>query len=196
MRVFHIIPGAFDYFDDINDLAFKMVDNLSEAGIQVDVMTIQFGGTKKSTTTHIKKIAPSREYLGDCSLDEAIKKMSDYDLVHLHYPTFGASRKILHELSTHPKLPLVITYYRSIVLQDFFSIVLKMSDWYFRPVLFKRAQAVTYFNEKDWNKSRIKSLISPEVFVENLSDTLAGSNAKDAQISHLLWLYNQLLDIL
>ncbi|EKD42976.1 MAG: hypothetical protein ACD_72C00515G0006, partial [uncultured bacterium] len=47
MRVLHIIPSAFDYFDDIRSEAFKMIDAEIEMGIDAEAMTLEYGAPTK-----------------------------------------------------------------------------------------------------------------------------------------------------
>ncbi len=142
MRVFHIIPAAFNYFDDIQDAAFKLIDELNDLGIEVDATTIQYGTVKKSAERHIQKIAPSREYVGNMSVAEAIERSADYDIIHVHCPLFGVAGKILNIKHRFPHKPLVVTYYRGVHWQDFFSGLIKLYNYYYLPRLTKQADAV------------------------------------------------------
>ena len=142
MRVFHIIPSAFEYFGDIYDQAFTMVDKLNEAGVEANALSIQFGTTKQSDIEHTSKIAPARKYVGSFSVATGLEEMVNYDIVHLHFPTFGASGRIVSCLKKFKEIPLVITYYHPARLSDLFSAAIILSNWWYKPKFFKRAQVV------------------------------------------------------
>lgn len=43
MRVVHIIPSAFDYFDDIRSSAFALIAAEGKQGVESEALTIQYG---------------------------------------------------------------------------------------------------------------------------------------------------------
>src|SRR3989339_308598 len=143
MRIFHIIPSAFDYFDDISDRAFKLVDKLTDLGVDVDAMTVQYGTVKKSTERHVKSVAPSREYLGNVSVAAALEKAIGYDVIHVHCPMLGALGRILQIKRQFPEKPLIVTIYRSVPSKDLFSILIQLYNGYYLPRIKKAADAIT-----------------------------------------------------
>ena len=59
MRVIHIIPSAFEYFDDIRSQAFRLLDGLNKLGVETEAFTLQYGSTNKAQKASIKEAAPS-----------------------------------------------------------------------------------------------------------------------------------------
>ena len=49
MRVVHIVSTAFNYFDDIRNAVFKIVDGLQEKGVSQEIFTLQYSEPEKIT---------------------------------------------------------------------------------------------------------------------------------------------------
>ena len=43
MRVIHIIPAVYNYFDDIKDFAFGVLEHQLKLGVDADAITLQYG---------------------------------------------------------------------------------------------------------------------------------------------------------
>jgi hypothetical protein len=144
MKILHIIPSAFDYFDDIKRQAFETVEDLEQAGVDIQVVTLQYGSVTKSEKSEVAKSAPSREYLGQISIEESALKWSEYGIVHLHCPFFGAGKLILNWKKEHQNIPLFITYYNDFATTDFFSIILKIYNLFYLPKIFRIADKIIF----------------------------------------------------
>ena len=150
MRVIHVIPSAFDYFDDIRSQAFKLLDGLHKLGVETEAFTLQYGATNKAEKASIKSASPSvHNYLGNFDIDSAIDNFADFDIVHLHCPFFGAAGKILRWKKLNPGIPLVVTYYRDVRVQDLMSLFIKLYNVYYLPKIFKLADAVDWFKAEE-----------------------------------------------
>ncbi len=148
MRILHIIPAAFNYFDDIKAEAFKLVENLHKLGIETDVFTLQYGGnpSSKSSMDSIRESAPSRQFVGMVGGEKITDEFVDYDIIHLHCPFFGAANKILKWKMSNPKIPFVVTYYRDIESTDLFAWIIKWYNSYYLPKIFAVADIVCQKN--------------------------------------------------
>ncbi len=154
MRVIHVIPSAFEYFGDIRSQAFKLLDGLHKLGVESEAFTLQYGSTNKAEKASIKKASSSvHNYIGDFDINSAIANFSDFDIVHLHCPFFGAAGKILHWKKLHSDTPLVITYYRDVRIKDVMSIFIRFYNAYYLPKLFKLADTVNRFNAEESSES-------------------------------------------
>jgi hypothetical protein len=147
MRIIHIIPSVFNYFDDIRAEAFALVDTLQSAGVEADVFTLQYGSAAAapSVQTEVKAVTPKagRTYKGQVNINKAIESFSDYDIVHLHAPFFGAAGKILAWKQAHPEIPFVVTCHRRMVTPDFLSLFLKLYSLYYLPKIFAVVDIIT-----------------------------------------------------
>ncbi len=146
MKVIHIIPSAFNYFDDIRSRAFKLVENLHELGIEADAFTLQYGssGSSQQFQKNVHDIAPSRQFVGMVKGAELINALSDYTLVHLHCPFLGVARSLWRFKQAHPEIPLIATYYRDAVTSDLFGWCIKWYNNYYLPKIFSVADVVAY----------------------------------------------------
>ncbi len=154
MKVIHIIPSAFEYFDDIRSQAFKLLEELNKLGVETEAFTLQYGSPNKAEKLSIKESAPSiHNHIGDFDIDTAIASFSDFDVVHLHCPFFGAAGKILRWKIDNPNTPLVITYYRQVKVLDLMSLIIKLYNAYYLPTFFKLADALSQFNKEESTES-------------------------------------------
>ena len=154
MRVIHIIPSAFDYFDDIRSQAFRLLEELHKLGVESEAFTLQYGSTGKSLKAVVKKVSPSvHDYVGNFDMDSAIASFSDFDIVHLHCPFFGAAGKILRWKKLNPGIPLVITYYRKVRILDLMSLIISFYSAYYLPKIFKLANGISQFNTEESQQS-------------------------------------------
>ena len=159
MKVLHIIPSAFDYFADIHSEAFKLLEEESAFGIEADAVVIEYGGVIKTEVSEVKKIAPSRKYIGQESFEENIQAWDYYDVINLHCPFFGVADKILQWLKDHPEKKFIITYHRDFKSPDFFGYLIKFYNYYYLPKLFGIAQFVVFFADRyDLSVTGIKML--------------------------------------
>ncbi len=150
MRVIHVIPSAFEYFDDIRSHAFKLLDELHKLDVETEAFTLQYGTPNKAEKNSIKQASPSvHNFIGSFDINSAIANFSDFDIVHLHCPFFGAAGKIMHWKKLHPDTPLVITYYRDVQIRDLMSLFIKLYNSYYLPKVFKVADAVSRFNREE-----------------------------------------------
>jgi hypothetical protein len=147
MRVIHIIPSAFDYFDDIRSRAFKLLDWLHKLGVEAEAFTLQYGSTNKAEKASIKEASPSvHNYMGNFDINTAIDNFFNFDIVHLHCPFFGAAGKILRWKKLNPDIPLVVTYYREVRMEDLMSLFIRFYNAFYLPKFYKLADAVSRFN--------------------------------------------------
>src|SRR3989344_1269126 len=146
MKVLHIIPSAFNYFDDIRAEAFELIESLHKLGVEAEAFTLQYGGvgSSKRYEGQVKEVAPSRHFAGTVRGEELVASFGEYDLIHVHCPFFGAARGILHWKELNPKIPLVATYHRAFVATDLFGWCIKWYSDYYLPKILSVADAVVY----------------------------------------------------
>lgn len=145
-KILHIIPSAFDYFSDIRERAFMLVEGLDSLGWHNNVITLQYGAPTRNEQWKLKQAAPSRAYSGESSLQ--IVEDVDFnncDLLHVHVPFLGAARSLLQWKEKNPDKPLVVSYYHDLKVTDIFSFFFRVYNLYYLPRLFKIAGAVTIF---------------------------------------------------
>jgi len=154
MRVIHVIPSAFDYFSDIRSQAFKLLDGLHKLGVDTEAFTLQYGAPNKAEKVSVKEASPSvHNHIGDFDINSAIASFSDFDVVHLHCPFFGAAGRILRWKQNNQSTPLVVTYYRDVQIVDLMSLFIRLYNAYYLPKFFKLADAMSRFNPEESRES-------------------------------------------
>jgi hypothetical protein len=144
MRVVHVIPSAFHYFDDIRESAFKIIKKLEEAGVDCEAITLQYAPPSRSVKAEVgQATGGSHRFEKEEDIDGVIASFGEYDLVHLHCPFLGAGRKILKWKKQHPESRLVLTYYRGISLADLMSFVIVLYNQYYLRRLLPAASALS-----------------------------------------------------
>ncbi|MDO8509525.1 MAG: hypothetical protein Q7S24_00075 [bacterium] len=132
MRVIHIIPTAFDYFDDIKKHAFKLVEEINEyANFEAEALTLQYSGITKTEQTTVKYYAPHQKYLGSQTLNEAVDYLNTFEVVHLHTPFLGAGQMLWRWRQNNPKKILVVSVYRSVPIVDLISVGIRWYNKYY-----------------------------------------------------------------
>lgn len=143
MKVIHLIPSAFNYFDDIRAEAFRLVENLYKFGVDAEAFALQYETVpSKKTKAEIGEAAPSRKFVGMANIKETMSALADFDVVHLHAPFLGAAGEIIRWKKLHPRIPLAITYYRRVRLADIISLGIVWYNMYYLPKLFSLANVV------------------------------------------------------
>ena len=194
MKVLHIIPTAFDYFDNIRSEAFGILEEENNLGIDSDVITLEFGSTTKKERAEVGVVSPGRQFVGQQSVIENTKSWDYYDVVNLHCPFLGAASHIIKWAKDQPNKRLVITYHSDFKTPDFFSLIIKFYNFYYLPKLFSLARAVCFFaNRKADSIYGIKILKNDEkAFVlGQISDELDIHNQDVA--SDLVLVYNNIM---
>lgn len=166
MKVLHVIPNAFEYFSDIHSEAFKILEAEADYGIEANAITIGYGSVTRKEEFEVKKVAPSRKYLGQETIEKNIEAWEYYDVINLHCPFFGAAGNILQWFKNHPEKFLVITYHHDFKTPDFFSLLIKFYNYYYLPKLFAVAHFVAFFSDRyDVSRVGIKMLKNQEKIV-------------------------------
>ncbi len=158
LRTVHLIPAAFDYFDDIQEAAFGLVDALNYAGIPAEPFTIDYEMPTRARRARLAEISPGRQFQGASHASEMKKLFTHFDLVHLHCPLFGGAGDLLRLARLNPAKPVIITWYRPLFIRDVFSLGLRLYNAYYLPRLAEVAryviacgdpgQPLNYFKEK------------------------------------------------
>ena len=166
MKILHIIPAAFEYFEDVKKVAFRIVESQNEVGAHADAFALQYSShdisaenqknKNKFTKAMMDKNAgrsakfPTIEYKGLQAIDKSISCFNDYDIVHLHTPFFGAGRKILKWKKLNPDKKFVISFYVDFKSKDLFSFFIKLYNSYYLPRLFKIADLLIGLEEESF----------------------------------------------
>lgn len=141
MKVLHIIPAGFNYFDDIRAEAFELVGALGNLGVECEAYTLEYGGPTRSDQIKVREMAPDLSYKETVSMREAGNSFKEHDLIHVHVPLLGGVKYILQTASTQD-IPIVVSWYRSMSYSDLFSLFVIWYNRFYLPKLFKVAKAI------------------------------------------------------
>ncbi len=175
MRVLHIIPAAFNYFDDIRFQAFKVVDGLSLFGIEAEAFTLQYGNTSmaegsESPAQHRAARGNASQFMGMSTLADALATFAAFDILHVHAPLPAAAGKVIAWKKAHPHFPLVVSYYRPVKVVDFYSVGLLAYNALYMPALAAAADCLAVPSSPTANavaKNRIGRRAPPVVVVDD-----------------------------
>lgn len=145
MKVAHLICKFPPYSAGMGAVAFEQVKRLAEMGHEVSVFTLdqkeKLDPAKINFQVGYLKAFPRLGNGGFCP--QIIKKLKDFDIVHLHYPFFGVQEVLwLGKKLGLIKAKLVITYHMD---ASFDNVLLKILSWpslLTRKSLFKTADHV------------------------------------------------------
>lgn len=127
MRVVHIIPAAFNYFNDIRDAAMAEVEAEGGMRIEAEAFVLQYGSVTERFSSDVKKVAPTRVFQGVMSGQSMMEVLDSFDVVHVHCPILGMMGKIIAFKKKNPQIPLVVTYHRPVMIPDLFALYI---SWY------------------------------------------------------------------
>lgn len=148
MKVLHIIPAAFEYFDDMRAQAFEILEKENKLGIESDAITLEYGTVNRREKFEVATTAPSRKYLGQESIEKNSQAWEAYDIINLHCPFFGAGGKILDFLESNPDKFFLVTYHHDFITPDFFGYFIKLYNYYYLPKLFNKAKVIAFFSNQ------------------------------------------------
>lgn len=156
-KVIHIIPAAFDYFDDIQAAAFSLIEREHGYGVESEAFTLHYGAVSKKQKQQASEIAPSRRLIGYARSEEVLGALSGFDVVHFHCPFFGMAVPLMKWKSENA-VPLVLSYHRDFKITDLFSVFVSGYNKYFLPKLVRRADAICFESEAFYKQSDLGRL--------------------------------------
>ena len=149
MRVTHIVPAAFNYFEDIRSAAFQLAGGLQNIGIETDLFTLQYESVNKRMKTEAQEASKNTHaYIGSMNGRDLITDLNSSDLVHIHCPFLGAARLILQWQQHNPQVPFLVSYYRDVVVSDVFAGYIWLYNRVYMPKIFRAASSVMYQNRE------------------------------------------------
>ena len=137
MKILHIVPSAFEYFGEIRERAFDLIEGLSELGFDNYVFTLQYGTvTKRFQKEVAAKTGGGLGFEKIHGPQEIDEKMEQADIIHLHAPFLGLGRKLLIFKTKHPEKKIIVSLYRNLPYTDLFTIIIWMyNNWYLKKLV-------------------------------------------------------------
>lgn len=171
MRIAHLICKFPPYRAGMGAVAFEEVKRLADLGHEVVVFTLaqkeKLNPAKINFKIEYLKAFPRLGNGGFCP--QIIKKLKDFDIVHLHYPFFGVQEVLwLGKKLGLIKAKLVIFYHMDASFDNWLLKLLSFKSWLIRGNLFRSAEHICCASLDYVGHSQIKNIYqkNKEKFIE------------------------------
>lgn len=177
MKILHIIPSAFDYFNDIKEKAMSLAEKQKELGFSVEAFTVQYHGLTPKQTAEGSLQAPLLHFSGVYNTEEVISELSDFDIIHFHAPFLGIVGKICSLLKSKAnKSKIVISYWRNPIINDLFSVYIYLYNRFYIPRLSALSDAQMFMGADGSRMADIKKWIKNVNNITDFGDEKAVNN--------------------
>ena len=159
MKIAHVVCVYPPYKGGIANVA-KDFAYLTGVNNKVTIFTPTQNNLKiaKNNLIKMKYLKPFLRYGNGAFLPQLFFKLKDFDIIHLHYPFFGASEIVcLAKLFFKKRFKLIIHYHMDTDSLSFFSKILSVFSWVTFKPLFRTADKITFASEDYILRSRIKN---------------------------------------
>lgn len=159
MKVLHIVPSAFNYFDEVRKSVFELVGNLEEFGLDNYVFTLQYSTVNKRLEKEVEVQSKNKMSFEKIYNKEGFEEKLDWaDIIHLHTPFLGMGKNILAYKKKHPQKKLLVTVHKNLQYIDFFTIIIWLYNrWYLNKII-EKADFVCAEDETIFEKTTGKKL--------------------------------------
>jgi len=149
MKILHIVPTAFEYFEKIRSEAFGLVDDLNNLGFACEIITLQYSAVSKRLKSRVAEESEERigfeKNYGDKELADKLDKA---DIIHLHAPFLGMGKKLLKYKREHKEKKFLITMHANLPYSDLFTIIIWLYNGFYLKRLMNEADFVVAENEQ------------------------------------------------
>lgn len=148
MKIAQIICQFRPYKGGMNEVAYYFSKELVKKGNEVVVFTPLYDKNlpvvEKIDGFIIKRIKPFFSFGNAAFIPKLWKELNNFDIVHLHYPFFGAAEIIwLKKIFGKKKFKLVITYHMDVVGKGIIRELFSFHTLFIMPKILKCADKIT-----------------------------------------------------
>ena len=117
MKIAHIVCTFPPYRGGIGNCAYNLAGTLSDLGHEVTVFTPDYNykadlPTEAEGKFKVERLKPLFKYGNAAFIPSLFWKLDDFDIVHLHYPFYGALKAVLlKKLISGSKFKLILHYH-------------------------------------------------------------------------------------
>jgi glycosyltransferase involved in cell wall biosynthesis len=112
MKIAHVVCTYPPYYGGMGNVAYQMAQGLIDRGHDVTTYTPLYDSAPSlEHISHVERLTPRMSFGNAALVPTLYERLSEFDLVHLHYPFFGVALGVDRWKRMHPKIPLVITYH-------------------------------------------------------------------------------------
>ena len=175
MKIAHIVSTFYPHLGGMGEVCLLESENLKKQKIDVEVFTLFYNNTSYQDEVFsfkIHRLKPVFKF-GDAGFLYGLKeKLKDFDIVHLHFPFYGAERDII-KAKKEFGFKLVLTYHMDAQVKGFKKIMKNIFDFFYGKKLFDLADKVMYVDEERWHSFKFYNEIIKlkSVYLPNAVDT-------------------------
>jgi len=115
MRIAHLTATYPPYLGGAGTAAQQTADRLARRGHDVEVVTVDAGGSAPPTPARLRRLKPLLA-IGNAPLLPAMARLRGHDVLHLHHPfIFGTELTHVARLLGERRAPLVVSYHNRLI---------------------------------------------------------------------------------
>jgi glycosyltransferase involved in cell wall biosynthesis len=161
MRIAHLVSTFPPYRGGIGNIAFHFARELTLLGDQNEVFTPDYDGKEKGGVMDgfkVHRLLPWIKYGNAAMVPQLLWKLSDFDLVHIHYPFFGGVEWPFLMKSVFVRTPkIVLSYHMDVIGNGILKPFFRLYGKTVLPLLIRYSDALIV-STRDYAET---SLISP-----------------------------------
>ena len=150
-KIAHVVCSFPPNKDGTGNSAYAIVKNLTKKGYCITVFTPSFdkvdmnqNDIDKAENLKIKRLKPFFGIGNASFLPQLLWSLHEFDIVHLHYPFYGAAEFIiLAKTLRGKKMKLIIHYHQDAVGNGLKSLIFKFYQFLVLPILVRISNAIT-----------------------------------------------------
>lgn len=163
MNIAHIVSTYPPYAGGMGNTCYHEVRELLKYGHEITILTPRYKDQEsrvKNQESRIIFLDPLIQWGNAAFVPQVVKKLKDFDIVHLHWPFIGGVETVLFfKLFTHFKSKLVIQYHMDLIAPGMRGILFYIYKFLFNPI-FTRAADVILVSSFDYiRNSNIKKYL-------------------------------------
>ncbi len=142
LRIAHVTPVFPPYRGGMGTVAFHQAQALADTGMAVTVFTPRGDAPRaRPRGVEVVELPPLAAKGNAACLPQVVRRASDYDVVHLHYPFFGTA-ELLAARRMVGGPPLVVQYQMDVVGRGWRSHVFRWHRRLLLPLVLRAADAI------------------------------------------------------
>jgi len=151
MKLAYLVCSFPPYHGGMGNSALQLALAVAQHQHQVSVFTPDYGNDRLQDSNQppsfegieVFRLKPWLNYGNAAWLPQLTKRLLKYDIIHLHYPFYGAVLAVLLVKLFKPKVKLIIHYHMDTKAPGFKGLIFKVYRYGFFPLIFQVADFVT-----------------------------------------------------
>lgn len=167
MKIAQITPVYPPYAGGIGAIAYEYTERLRARGLDVQVTTPAYKATRRGDDPeYVHRMAPVVEWGNAAFIPRLRKVLSEYDVIHLHYPFFGGAEVVAFDELMGNDIPLVVTYHMDVIASGLKGAFFAAHRRALMPTIMRRANRILVSSLDYAETSDIRLLLDDTRVVE------------------------------